>query len=140
MEDKMTQYYLELNQNSSYLINNSDVIITSGVNNALPCLFISDLTFNRSALGVNARFSGSIYYSLNAKNQDKQAISYEQYYLPEDIVKQLGNVDVSGVNTFNIIDNISLMLCQYLKTLKVIFPNGDITENFIFENWTIKTV
>jgi hypothetical protein len=140
MEDKMTQYYLELNQNSSYLINNSDVIITSGVNNALPCLFISDLTFNRSALGVNARFSGSIYYSLNAKNQDKQAISYEQYYLPEDIVKQLGNFDVSGVNTFNIIDNISLMLCQYLKTLKVIFPNGDITENFIFENWTIKTV
>lgn len=136
----MTQYYLELNQNSSYLINNSDVIITSGVNNALPCLFISDLTFNRSVLGVNARFSGSIYYSLNAKNQDKQAISYEQYYVPEDIVEQLGLVDVSGIDTFNIIDNIQLMLYQYLKTLKVIFPNGDITENFIFENWTIKTV
>ena len=136
----MTQYCLELNQNSNYLISNSDVIITSGVNNALPCLLISDLIFSRSELGVNARFSGSIYYSLNAKNQNKQAIFYEQYYVPEDIVEQLEIVDVSGVNTFNIIDNISLMLCQYLKTLKVILPNGDITENFIFENWTIKTV
>jgi hypothetical protein len=133
-------YILELNPNKSFSLD-SGAIIQSGTNEALPIIVVSRFLTNRySNNELRVSFSTETYYNIEVRNEGKKAIQYNDYTVPNSVLAQLVNMDVSGIDVLNIESGIQLMIFNYLKSLPVILPNGDITEDLLLADWTIKEI
>jgi hypothetical protein len=129
--------YLELNQDAILSLKNGTKV-QSGLLDALPIIVVSSFLTNRKDGVLLVNFGTETYYNLEAKDSNKQPIMTEYYYVQPSVISSLVDIDVSGIETLNIEKGIQSLIFNYLKSLPIILDNGDVTEDLLFADWTIK--
>jgi hypothetical protein len=131
--------YLELNQDAILSLKNGTKV-QSGLLDALPIIVVSSFLTNRKDGVLLVNFGTETYYNLEAKDSNKQPIMTEYYYVQHSVISSLVDIDVSGIETLNIEKGIQSLIFNYLKSLPIILDNGDVTEDLLFADWTIKEI
>jgi hypothetical protein len=126
--------YLQLKETKQLLLENTGVVVESGINNAIPILTITSQSNTLTDLGVVVNFTIEIYNSLTAKLTGLQPIKIDNYSVREEIVASFDTIPEGATSVTELI---LYSLYSYLLELPLILPNGDISEEKLYKDWEL---
>ena len=127
--------YLQLKQTKQLVLESTGIVVESGINNAFPVLLVTSQSNNKTDLGYTVNFSIDIYYNSDIT---KQPIKQDNYYVDE-VTFELFDIVTLPEGTTQVIQSemIQLQLYNYLLGLPLVLPNGDISEEKLYQDWEL---